>query len=427
MSVDRSGCPHLADYRPLSAEQLADPFTTWERARREAPVFYAEDLHVWTVTRYADVVEILRDHRTFENGGTLGGFEIPERFRARFPDGLWSNHTLINRDPPDHTRARKLAQKAYTPRRVAAMEPYMRDLASRLIEAMTADGATEADLMADYANPFAIRVISQILGIPAEEASRLRQGTEDALILLTPGLPDDDGIVQPLSEEERTERLERLIEFDDYLRQIIADRREHPRDDVITALIQAQADGEPALTDEEVVAMVTEQVIAGNDTSANMIAHAVYYVRAEDGLWDEVLADASLIPLVVEESIRRHTPSKGLFRRTTRPVTLGDAEIPAGELVHVLWGAANTDPEKFPDPLRFDPRRPALGDHVGLGRGTHFCLGAPLARLQGRVALEELTRRLPTLDIVPGQELAYAPALTNVSLLGLRVTWKVAG
>jgi cytochrome P450 len=423
MSDERPACPHLAGYSPLSQEQLADPFTTWDRARREAPVFYADDLHVWTVTRYEDVVAILRDHRTFENGGTLGGFEIPERYRARFPDGLWSNHTLINRDPPDHTRARKLAQKAYTPRRVAAMEPFMRTLADELIAGMTAGGATEADLMSGYANPFAIRVISQILGIPAEESGRLRQGTEDALILLTPGLPDEEGIVQPFSEEERLERLERLIAFDDYLRSIIGDRRDHPRDDVISALIHAEADGEPTLTDEEVVAMVTEQVIAGNDTVANMIAHAVLYVRREPGLWDEIVEDSGLIPLVVEEAIRRHTPSKGLFRRTTRPVSLGGAEIPAGELVHVLWGAANTDPDKYADPLRFDPRREGLGDHVGLGRGTHFCLGAPLAKLQGRVALEELTRRLPSLDVVPDQELAYAPALTNVSLLGLRVSW----
>jgi cytochrome P450 len=423
MSTDGIPCPHLEGYSPLSPDQLADPFTTWDRARREAPVFYAEDLHVWTVTRYADVVSILRDHRTFENSGTLGGFEIPERYRARFPDGLWSNRTLINRDPPDHTRARKLAQKAYTPRRVAAMEPFMRELANGLIDAMTA-GGEEADLMAAYANPFAIRVISQILGIPSEEAGRLRQGTEDALILLTPGLPDDEGIVQPFSEEERLERLERLIAFDDYLREIIADRRSDPRDDVISALIHAESDdGEPTLTDEEVIAMVTEQVIAGNDTVANMIAHAVLYARGEEGLWDGVVADPSLIPLVVEEAVRRHTPSKGLFRRTTCPVQLGDTEIPAGELVHVLWGAANTDPEKFADPLRFDPRREALGDHVGFGRGTHFCLGAPLAKLEGQVALEELIRRLPALDVVPGQALAYAPALTNVSLLALRVAW----
>jgi cytochrome P450 len=252
---------------------------------------------------------------------------------------------------------------------------------------------------------------------------RRRQGTEDALILLTPGLPDDEGILQPFSEEERLERIERLIAFDDYLREIIQDRRTAPRDDVISALIHAEADGEPTLTDEEVIAMVTEQVIAGNDTVANMIARAVLYVRGEPGLWDQVLADESLIPLVVEEAIRRHTPSKGLFRRTTCPVEMGGAQIPEGALVHVLWGAANTDPEKFPDPLRFDPRREGLGDHVGLGRGTHFCLGAPLAKLQGRVALEELTRRLPRLDVVPEQELRYAPALTNVSLLALQVRW----
>jgi cytochrome P450 len=418
-----ASCPHLAGYRPLAREQLADPFTMWARAQREAPVFYSDDLRVWTVTRYEDVAAILRDTETFANHGTLGGFEMPERFRARFPDGLWSNRTLINRDPPDHTRARKLAQKAYTPRRVAAMEPSMRELAHELVDRVEARG--HADLMADYANPFAIHVIARILGIPENQVDRLRQGTEDALILLTPGLPDEEGIVQPMPPEERMERLERLVAFDDYLRAVVEERREDPRDDVISALIHAETEGEPSLTTEDVIAMVTEQVVAGNDTSANMIAHAVLYLRGEPGLWDEVLADPSLIPLVVEESVRRHTPSKGLFRRTTRPVSVGGVEVPEGALLHVLWGAANTDAAKFPEPLRFDPRRENLGDHVGFGRGTHFCLGAPLAKLQGRVALETLLGRLPELEVVPGQELAYAPALTNVSLLGLQVRWPV--
>jgi cytochrome P450 len=418
-----SGCPHLEGYRPLAPEQLSNPFDMWARARREAPVFYSDELRVWTVTRYEDVRRILTDYKTFSNYGTLGGFEMPEKYRSRFPEGLWSNRTLINRDPPEHTRAKKLAQKAFTPRRVVAMEPSMRELANALVERVADMG--RADLMANYANPFAIRVIAGILGIPEEDVDRLRQGTEDALVLLTPGHPDEEGIVQEMPEEERLERLERLVEFDDYLRAIIQDRRADPRDDVISGLIHAEEEGQPSLTNDEVVAMVTEQVVAGNDTSANMIGHAVLYLRREPGLWEEVRDNRELLPAVVEETVRRHTPSKGLFRRTTRPVRLSGVDVPEGALLHVLWGSANTDEEKFEDPLRFDPRRPNLGDHVGFGRGTHFCLGSPLAKLQGQIALGTLLDRLPELDVVPDQQLRYAPALTNVSLLGLEVRWPV--
>jgi cytochrome P450 len=397
----------------------------WGRARREAPVFYSDDLRVWTVTRYEDVRKILTDYKIFSNRGTVGGFEIPEKYRSRFPDGLWSNHTLINRDPPSHTRAKKLAQKAFTPRRVAAMEPSMRELTNALVDRVADAG--RANLMTDYANPFTIHVIAGILGIPDQDVDRLRQATEDVLVLLTPGHPDEDGIVHEMPKAERLERFERFVEFDDYLRAVIEDRRRDARDDVISGLVHAEEEGQPSLTNDEVAAIVTEQVVAGNDTSANMIGHAVLYLRREPGLWEEVLANREMLPAVVEETVRRHTPSKGLFRRTTRPVRLSGVDIPEGALLHVLWGSANTDEEKFENPLRFDPHRPNLSEHVGFGRGTHYCLGAPLAKLQGRIALGTLLDRLPDLDVVPNQQLRYAPALTNVSLMGLEVRWTVPG
>jgi cytochrome P450 len=411
-------CPHLAGYAPLSPEQLADPFSIWDRSRIEAPVFFSDELGVWTVTKYADVLEILRDITTYSNDGVLGGMDVPEQFQAKFPDGLWSTYTLINRDPPSHTRARRLCNKAYTPSRISGMQPAIQALADRLIDGF---GNGEADLMHDYAHPLTIRAIAGILGFPLEDVDLLLQWTLDALILIGPNQTVEGTTERDAEDADRLERFTRLVEFDAYCADLIADRTATPRDDVISALVHAETDGDPALTPREVSALLTEQVVAGNDTSANMIGHAVLYMRGEPGLWEEVRKDRSLIPAIIEETVRRHTPSKGLFRRTTRDVTLSGVTIPAGQMIHVLWGAANTDPDKFPDPLRLDPRRANLAEHLGWGRGTHFCLGSALAKLQGVVALNTLFDRLPNLDIVPGQTLEYAPAITNVSVMSLRV------
>lgn len=383
-------------------------------------MFFSDELGVWTVTRYDDVVSILRDTATYSNAGTLGGMDVPTEFQAKFPDGLWSTHTLINRDPPSHTRARRLCNKAYTIRGVSGMRPQLETLAQQLIDAF---GQHEADIMHDYAHPFTIRAIAGIIGVPLDDVDRLLQWTLDALILIGPNQTAEGTKERAAEDADRHERFVRLVEFDQYCGQLIADRTANPQDDVISALVHADTEGEPALTPREVSGLITEQVVAGNDTSANMIGHAVLYLRRQPELWDAVVNDRALVPAVVEEVVRRHTPSKGLFRRTTRDVTLSGVTIPEGQLIHVLWASANTDPDTFAEPLVLDPHRDNIKDHVGFGRGTHFCLGSPLARLQGEIALNALFDRLPQLEVAPGQDLEYAPALTNVTLMGLKVTF----
>lgn len=412
-------CPHLATYQPLAPTQLADPFSIWAEAREHCPVFYVPELDLWTVTRYEDVVAVLEDAETYANGGTVGGTTVPDQHAARFPDGVWSNAALINRDGENHKRAKRLAQRAFLPRRINQLEDEMRDLAAGLLAPLAARG--NGDLMNDFANPFTISTITRVLGLPPTDAALIHQVSEDALVILTPGNAEGSG--DAAFTDDQLLRFDRVVQFKDYLRTVIDDKRESPDDGVISALVHAEIDGQ-RLTDDEVEGMVLEQLIAGNDTAANMIGHAIFYLSKSPELWQTVKSNLELVPRVVDEIVRRHSPSKGLFRRTTKDVVLSGVEIPKGQFLHVLWGSANTDGRHFQSPLQVDLNRDNIDSHLGFGRGEHRCLGSLLARLEGKVAISAAFEHLGDITITEEQPLRYAPALTNVSLMSLNAQFR---
>jgi cytochrome P450 len=410
----------LSSYDPLCPAQLRDPYPLWARARAEAPVFYDERLGMWSVTRYDDVLAVLRDTATFSSAGAfaLRRPTFAPAVEARIPPGLFRPRMLVAKDPPEHTRLRKLMQRAFTPTRVAALEPFVERTCHALIDAFAARG--EADLMLEYANALPLRVIARILGFDGADAPALRQWTEDFLVLASPAHGSEPGAP---ADAETVARMERMLATVQDTLALVTERRREPRDDVVSALVAA-ADGEQiALDDHDLVTLALELVIAGNDTTANLIAHMVGALLADRALWERVRADRALVPRAVEETLRRRGSSKGLFRRATRDVQLGGARISEGEIVHVLFAAANHDESRFAEPRAFDLERENAGEHIAFGRWTHFCLGAPLARLEARVALDVLLDRLPGLREAPGQELRYAPTLTTQTLLRYRVTW----
>jgi cytochrome P450 len=371
-------------YDPLSPEQLRDPYPAWAA---HPPVFYDERLGMWLVTGYDEVLAVLRDPATFSSADAfaLRGFPRPRM--------------LVAKDPPEHTQLRKLMQRAFTPRRVAELEPFIEATCHELAKKL------QFDLMAEYANALPLRVITRILGFEASEGPALRQWTEDFLVLATPAGDEAPG------DPERVARMTATMER---TRALIEARRVDPSDDVISALAALDLD------DEDVITLALELVIAGNDTTANLIAHMVGYLLEDRSRWERVRADRSLVGVAVEETLRRRGSSKGLFRRATRDVRLGDADIARGAIVHVLFAAANHDETRFPAPREFDLDRPK-GEHLAFGRWTHFCLGAPLARLEARVALNVLLDRVPGLRAVPDQVLEYAPTLTTQTLQKLLV------
>lgn len=412
-------CPHLAGYAPLSPEQLADPYPMWAHARATAPVFYDQRLGMWSVTRHQDVLRILRDPETFSSAEAfaLRQPRLPEELAARIPPGFWRPRMLVAHDPPEHTKLRRLAQKAFTRERVAALEPFIRSTCHELVDRFPEHG--EVDLMVAYANALPLAVITRILGFEAEEGPDLRQWTEDFLVMATPAREgDDDG----MADAETVERIERMLAMVERCKALVEERRLAPRDDVISALLQAADAGDVPMSPYDLVTLALELVIAGNDTTANLISHMVHYLLEDRPLWEELLADRALVSAAVEETLRRRGSSKGLFRRATTDVTIGEAPIQAGDILHVLFASANHDEALFTDPERFDLHRKNVGEHVGFGRFRHSCLGAPLARLEARVALEVLLEWFPGLEPVPEQHLEYAPTLTTQTLLHYRVS-----
>jgi cytochrome P450 len=383
-------------------------------ARSEQPVFYIAEFDRWCVTRHADVLKVLRDVVTYSSGDMITLPPIPPALAQDLPDGHPQRFALVSIDPPDHTRIRRLIQRAFTSKRAAEKEPEIRAVANKLIDGFIDSG--RMDLLRDYAGHIPVAVVTAILGAPAHDESRFEEWTQDSLTLI--GKP-------AISQEELLELYGRSIHFDRYVRRLIEDRRRMPRDnDLITTLVQAtSADAEPTLSDSEIVGLISSVLVAGSETSAILIAHAVFNLLETPDRWKQVVDEPKLIPAAIEETLRHRSPIQGLYRTTTREAQLGGVTLPKGASVYVHIGSTGHDQSVFEEPDSFDIHRPNATDHLGFGRWTHFCLGAPLARVEVRVALECLTARIPGMSLVPGQRLEYRPSLQVPMLRGLLVRW----
>lgn len=419
-------CPVVHGFDPLSQDFQANPFPVMSEAIAEQPVFFYPTLGLWCISRYDDILEIVADVTTFSSNASAL-MPVPEEVGHRVSADFF-NDAFIAMDPPRHTVSRKNVNKAFTRGRVAALEPEIERIANELIDSFAADG--HCDLMRSYCNELSLRVMLQMLGYPQEDLGKFLQWAEDVMTLLSPRaqMPETefDGPVKPLPPEERLERWSRVADEREYLLEQIEQRLAEPTDDLTSALVHAKADdGSPALEPEHVATHIIELLTAGTDTTASLIGHIVTLLSEHPGQLEDVLAEPELWENVVEEGLRRRNSSLGMFRKTTRDVTVGGVEIAAGSLVFLLSGTASYDPGKFPEPERFDVHRANAGDHIGFGKGRHFCLGAPLARAEARIALKVLYERLPTLRAVP-QKIKFVEALQVFLLRHLEVEWEVA-
>jgi cytochrome P450 len=404
----------VTDYDPFVAPHRDDPFPALAKARRDAPVVWCAAESGWMVTRYADCVGVLTDPGTFSSTDL---FRRPRGLCAEAQAILDHGYTfeeirpLTAAAPPEHTRLRGLLAAAFTPRRVAALELPIRSRAHALVDGFAGDG--QADLVGRFASPLPLVTIVELLGLPAADVAVLKRWSDDRIALYW----------ADLSAEAQVTCARSLLDLQSYLRAAIEARRRRPVDDFISDLIAA-ADDDASVPVPKLVGQLMVLVAAGHETTTSLIANGVVLLLTHRAQWEGLCADpARLAPPAVEEILRLDGPAKGFLRTATVDRRLAGVDIQAGDRVRVMMTSANRDDAAFAEPNRFDIFRRERRSHLGFGHGIHFCAGAALARLHGRVALEVLSTRLPSLRLEPDHHLRYEPNANLRILAQLPVEW----
>lgn len=398
-------------FDPLDPAQREDPFPLLELARREQPVFHAPEFDLWVVTRHEDVLAVLRDHDTFSSSGALRSSPdpYPPEVRAVLAEGWPEMPYIIEIDPPLHDRIRGLVTRTFTPRRIAELEPRVREIAGELLDGLAPLG--HADVIDGFAWPLPLRVLGELLGLPRDDLSRLHAWGIHWLLLQQPG-----------SVEELVEHARGLVAMQHYFVEAVERREREPTDDLIGALAAARVDADDPLPVDAVAGLPLDLMVAGHVTVTRAIGSALALAFRHPPLREHLL-DPERAPAAIEEILRLESPAQGLFRRTTRAVELGGVELPEGARVMAHFGSANRDSCVFARPDAVDPAREGLSKHLAFGKGIHFCIGAPLARLELRIGLPLLLERLPGLR--PGGRSEREPVFFARGFRRLEVEWDV--
>jgi cytochrome P450 len=387
LAAEGGRCPAHDVYDPLDPEQLRDPFRGYKRAQLQAPVFYSERHGFWLITRREDVVAALHDTKTFSNREALAMPLPPEEIRDRMPRYPFATGLLFL-DEPEHRPARKMVQAPFTRGRVRAVEPVMRARAEQLLR--PADPDRRIEFVHEYGLPLALFVIGSILGVPEEDFPLLRRAVVDAFKIVS----------GTATQAEILELAEGQLSYWGFLCALVDERRARPQDDFISVLAAYRHEDGAIPTTDQVAVHVNTILGAGFETSAQMMAVGVASILSHREQWELLKSDRSLIERAVEECVRYRTISKRNFRITTTDVDVAGVRIPAGALVSLEAAAANRDESEFLDAERFDITRRA--DNLTFGRGIHFCLGAPLSKLEMRVTLETLLDLAPDVRLGEG-------------------------
>ena len=362
----------------IMPDVIANPYPAYEQLREQSPLRYMflpggilpefnETLYSWALLKYDDVYAALRDHDTFSStGNPLEGKVAPKV-------------VLITDDPPRHTRFRRLVNKAFTLRRIETLEPMIARVANELLDTM---GTGQADVVDSYTIPLPVRVIAHLLGIPGEDYQQLKRWSD---MLLAQNF-------DPTAIEEQRKSNQDMVE---YFGRIAATRRSDAADDLISALVEAEVEGE-SLEEWEIMGFCVLLLVAGNETTTNLMGNMLNLLAERPDLWQQLRQDRSLVEPMIEETLRYESPVQRLFRFPTRDVEVSGVTIPKGEMVSIFYGAANRDPAGFAEPDEFRLDRD-LRNHVAFGMGIHYCLGAPLARAEAKITLNAYLDRFSSI------------------------------
>lgn len=385
--------PGMTDVSPqalfaLDEQALRCPHVALRQIREESSARWFDDLEAYVVTRFADVMEILHQPVVFSTRHAGGK-------RAATSS---APPVLLTADPPEHDRQRALVNRAFTPGAVKHLEPQVRELATSLVDRFVDRGRVE--LIAEYATPLPMTMIAQYMAIPASELDTFKRWSTDLVVMVGNPNPTE----QQLSDLATSSR-----EFAEYFRALIAERRGAEGDDLVTKVVNAEIDGD-RLSDEEILTMLRQLLLAGNDTTTNLIGSCGLLLAQHPEMYARLRSEPGYMEPFLEEVLRLESPIQGLHRTATVDTRIGDVDIPAGSQILLMHAGANRDPEEFPGPDEFDTTRAQPRGHLAFGYGAHYCLGAALARMEGRVALEVLASRLETLALADDAVVEYEPS-----------------
>jgi cytochrome P450 len=386
------------------------------KARAEEPVFFSPKFNAWIVTRYKDVKFVFNHPREFSSVGTLdAGAKLCPEAEAVLREGAIqypAPAVLANSDAPEHPRVRAAATRELSPRRFAEMETLLHDLVNRSIDRWI--GLRRTDFVASFAYNYPLTVIMGVLGLPLNDLERVKAWGNAWIQLL---------FNTEASASEQVGWAKSVVEYQRYIRAFIEELRHHPRGDFMSGLVASVYEG-GRLTLGELVYLIGLNIIPGaHESTATFLTNCLYNLLKERRNWEELCSNPALIPNAIEEALRFDGPGVGLYRRSTVETIVGGQKIPAGSRVFYCHYSANWDEAIFDKPELFDIHRANANAHIEFGQGNHFCLGAPLARRESRVALEILTRRMPSLRLVPDQALEYVPSLIVRGLSRLEIEW----
>lgn len=381
-------------------ERVFEPFGIYSKMRREQPVYFDPERRNWNIFCYDDVERVLSDYETFSSQFTPGEIDTNDPFSA----------SMIATDPPRHRQLRTLVSQAFTPRAVNDLAPRIQEIVTQHLDRVMAKG--EMDAIADLAYPVPVIVIAEMLGVPTADQERFKEWSDVAV-----SLADFNGNVDYTEFNNPA-----IMEMSAYFFNMLELRRQQPGNDLISGLLQANIDGE-TLSTIELLGFCALLLVAGNETTTNLIGNALLTFSEQPELWERLRAQPELLPAAIEEVLRYRSPVQSFFRVAKKDVELGGQTLRQGDPIVVWIGSANRDETQFRGADRFDLER-TPNKHLAFGKGIHYCLGAPLARMESRIALESMLKRFKSIERVPGGELERLPGLLvyGVSSLPLKLS-----